>query len=401
MTDDIETRVESVLTQQEIQAVQFAQDFYGAQAKRAAVRFGEALNMGEEQVNQLVGSIALQLEGVDAEQRRDVAMGLNNVTDMLSGTALRGSQVEAPDLTAAGRHNNNGATAEGAVYPSQGRILTDQAEGSQSPAVDANDGGEPSGEEAVILPLKPSQRRWLSELYEDVDLTRIEELPVQHRSILTARLSRMYTELKIPRLNEESKRRRAEQLVAFMEGQKYAAIATTAGASSASVSLGIRRMTDSITQRVSIEELRVLIPTLSDAGIAQPRHAETEVLQLSRMQRKWFDKVFEDQNDIESIEGLTDEQKVFLAERLTRYLRSYIIRRQGPVRTERRVDQLVRFIQGDSLQEIAELTDQPIDILKRGLHNSAEKLKKKTAPRDLKKIVEESAQYEGEHDAHE
>jgi len=369
MAEDI--GVEEILTPTEVAAIQAAQDLYGAEAKLAAGELAVTLDINDQAREQLVGGVALHLEGLNFEERRQVALGFRDLACKLGGKAVRGEP-------------NHGTPH--LVPPLDGRheVRTVQS-----------------------APLTDRQREWFSRLLGEENVGLVAELPMHPRLEFAANLGEMYQGLAINRLSPADKERRAQQMTAFIGGKSLEEIAADTQSSVEALRLGLKKMTDSIRLRKPLEDILGLLPSLeakpqTDTDNSDEQSLEEElspggVQPLSKAQRRWYEKVFagvKDPDLLESLEGLRYEQQEYLAERLARYLRSYVIRREGPVKTDRRIRIMTLFLAGTEAEQIAQTVGLPETHIKQQLHASALMLQRRSFPKNLANILQDTRDLE-------
>jgi hypothetical protein len=373
MSESPGTRIEDVLNPQEVAVVKAVQDLYGAEAKLAAGELADVLGSSEEQREQLIGGVTLRLEGLNFEDRRRVAQGFRGVAALLGGRAVAGGEVqlEEPGLVLARLLQDS----------NQSEVSTGQTNGL---APDEDIDKKPNH----VNPLSGVQRRWLSRFLPEEAVERIEALPVYQRLDFAGKLGVLYQGLSITRLNLEAKKLRTEQMIALMGGKSYQEISERSGASSASVQQGLQQMPKSIGDRVETDELVRLIPR--PKPIDQEADQPEDSPQRSRTQRNWYAKIFEDEEDVEVTELLTPQQQAQLAESLARRLRAYIIRKEGPVKTERRVLEMTLLITGHPIEAIAETISLPAGNIRNDLNKSASSLARHTSQQDIKRILHDA-----------
>lgn len=123
------------------------------------------------------------------------------------------------------------------------------------------------------------------------------------------------------------------------------------------------------------------------------QRAETVHIQpLTHEQNNWYGK-FLAQPRMERLQSFTQGQRLFLADSLSGHLKDFIIKKQGPVKTELRLTQIGLLAQGKTYEEIARQTGQPVATVKEQLHNSAETLKNRLSERDLAIMITKSRNY--------
>ncbi len=239
-------RPASILSPEELDALRFAQDLYGAQAKQAAEELANVLEeLDETGRDQLIGSVALRLDGLNFEERRNLVFSIRSLSEQLGGVATIGAGYVEVGSNGQGPQSEPAATTPAVA-----------TEGESDPsAAPQNETGTPAPAFAKY------QRSWLRRLYEEENMEQIEALSLEERAEFFANLTAYYQQLSIPRLNSNAKAKRSDQLVALMvDGKSYSELAEEAGVSHAGVRLGITKMAESITKRSNPDQLQALIP---------------------------------------------------------------------------------------------------------------------------------------------
>jgi hypothetical protein len=169
----------------------------------------------------------------------------------------------------------------------------------------------------------------------------------------------------------------------LVEDKSYEKIAALSGIRVQSASQNMIHTANAIIQRVSREEIIGMLPSLSEDFTEQPE----VISSISAEQRKWYSKFLSDE-DIDLIEGFTPPQIEQLISRLEATLCSFTIRRDGQFRTQRRVSELSLFIEGKTIDKIAESTEQNSAAVKASLHSTADILSRRMTPMDRIRVLQ-------------
>ena len=369
MPDDNNSRIKSILSDQEIESLRLAQDLYGAKAKEAADSLADTLELDENARNQLIGGVALKLDRLDFEERRKIALGFQELAISLGDTAVRES--------------------------SRSDTVLDLIVSGEAPPLETPERSETSSEEDdrqdIPNPLNRQQRSWLSHLYDEDDINKIELLSLDQRKEFVDALTSDYRSLKITRLSPEAKKARSDQLIKLLMGNaSYRKIANDLGIQDRTFRAGMDNMAKGIKKRMPLKELKSLIPShtesLTEAIPSNQEQEETEPKGLTKIQRKWLEKVY-DTEAVEMAESLNPQQLSYLADRLGRYLNSAVIRAHGRVKTMRRLGEVSLLLTGHDYEEISRVVNVDAPTVKSELHHSATRLKDTTAQDLLKQIL--------------
>jgi hypothetical protein len=403
---------DEILTSQEIEAVQFAQNIYGARAKQAATELARILQLSDSDQKQLVGWVALRLEGLDFEGRREIAT----------------------QCTALSKHVVDGSTPDEGVDHGEPALslvpISTQEVHEASPSPTATN---PEYVKEPAPALKKPVLRWLSEVFDEEDVAVIADMSPEERDRFLQILTETYKSFRIRSMGPKAKLERSEQLTAFMNGSTYSEIAPNYGVPPRGIASGMKSMAGSIKKRTTSEQRKeliassvgsitapgpqehladpvasntALIPTASvlpeqataaAAEFTEPQEERPEIHEdntgINELQTRWLRKVITDVPTLSDLWGITSEQKYFLADRLGRRLNPEIIRSQGPIRTARRLEELKLLFMDLSYEEIAASTGVDIATVKQELHHSATRLRDKVSQRDLLAILKDSITY--------
>lgn len=333
---------QTILTPQEIESIQFAQEVYGAEAKKALTEFTEVLGVSTDDQARLVGAGILHIESSDFERRREMAEALRTVAAALGGVAL-------PTDTAKPQN-----------------ILT------LIPAAEPDNTALSSTETLCedVPPLSPLQCRWLSRVITPEDIDRLNSLPISARVEFAANIGADYKNLSVPRLTQQGKQLRCQQLSLLMEGKSQIEISEVTGKTPASISMGLQTMARTIMRNMSQDMVASHIPNYDDgAPLSQ------EVGQYTSEHLNWYKKIFRNPATIEKIMDLSTTQRKYFTEQLTQCLKDNLLQKEGPTIAARKTQVVELFASGKSTEEIAELTSVPITTLKKELHDIAIRLK--------------------------
>lgn len=335
-------RPDSILSPEELDALRFAQDLYGAQAKQAAEELANVLKLDEATRDQLIGSVALKLDGLNFEERRDLVFSFRSLSAQLGGVATIGAgYVEAES-------NGQGSQSESATATP---TLDEESERDASAA--------PRAETDTPAPaFAKYQRSWLGRLYDEENIDRIEALSLEERAEFFANLTAYYQQLSITRLNSNAKAKRSDQLVALMvDGKSYSELAEEAGVSHAGVRLGITKMAESIAKRSNPDQLQALIPAPKTVDrievdeISEPDHdsaSPEEVVERSEA-TAWLTGLYsEAQLDI--IDNLSEADRNKFGKALAETYSSLRIRRLEDKGRQIRVQLIELIIAGESVK---------------------------------------------------
>jgi DNA-directed RNA polymerase specialized sigma24 family protein len=402
MTDQIGTPVEAFLTPQEIEISRAFQVHYGAEVKLAVAALAETIGTSEEAKLEWVNAVASHLDQseIDLEDRRDMALGIRWLATKLGGTATQDSLSLAPGLEPEAGQTDPSEHPTG-LQETMARFAASSINGSDGLPGD-RDLDPPATEPEN--PLSKQQAKWLGQLLPTEVVAQIEALPVHQRLDFAAKLGRMYQGLSIRRLGLESKKTRTEQMIAFIGGKSYVELADLYQVSPVALRNGLQRVPESINKKIQdgtigLSDILRLIPKPeaadsadADAGDAAGSSEEASLQTLSPQQKSWYRKLFADFGErdsmVDNLNGISEPQQAYLAERLARYLRTYIIKAEGRVKTDRRVEAMSQFILGKSLEEIAVDVTLPVDTVKKDLHSSVSSLQRRTPQWNRSEILD-------------
>lgn len=363
-----ESRIQELLSPQQIESLQYAQTFFGQKATEAAVEVAEALELGEEAKAQLSTQVSVRLETANFSQRARVAEKLTELAVVLKG----GDKVI---------ERKNLALIEPSARPAPGTV------------VETAKRSTPVTGEEQYTPLKKRQKTWLLKILPPETVDEIGQLSSAQRMTFAQALGDAYCKLRISRLSPEAKRNRAAQLEGFLAGMTYDELAELAGTSRPAIVQAIGNIAGTIARQIPTHTIEGFIdrsPPMPE-GVSQPETTE-QSSSLSKDMANWYKKIFAEV-DIEQIEDLADFQRAHLAELLARRLRSYGIKRHGSIKIAQRVGQMTRLIEGEPYDTIAQHYDIPVASLKKELHNVALSLAKRTPASDLKYMVRHAASF--------
>lgn len=353
MISDLDPVVSGVLTQQELESIQLAQDIYGGRAKEAAAELASTLGLDENAKKQLVGGVALHLHGLDFEERRQVALGFKQLAEGLGKAALNGDSsvghsstldliINSSDVNGASENGHDPAATNGNVDS-----LTEQEESTDT---------EASLHEVITPdnPLNKTQRSWLNRLYDASDVNRIEALNPAQRSAFVKALTNKYQKLKITRLGAQAKSERSAQLTSIMEGTSIDELASQLGIQEGTLRAGLNKMAGSISKRMTPSELRRLV-TNAEKKTEAPKRQSASQLDISEQRNEWLGKLVDPQAAATFEEMTADERRNF-AEKLGGVYQGLRIPRLEAAGRVKRIDLITGFLTGASIDELQRIT---------------------------------------------
>jgi hypothetical protein len=228
MAGEIKLPIHEILTSAEVKSIVDLQNAYSGLAKEAAFAVADAVELEPVAKEQFVAGITDRLEDMDFEQRKEVTERLRGLHVSLGQSAT--SSITKPELSL--------------VSPPKQR-------------------NERNNRPRTAV-------KWLQRVYKDEDVARITSLEPDQKDQFAEQLASKYCSLKITRLNPEAKRQRAQQLVQFLAGHSYQEIATAHAASEPAIQMAIKKMANSITSRVTYEDLQALIPDTDNSSSKLP-----------------------------------------------------------------------------------------------------------------------------------
>ena len=361
-------RPEDLLSPQEIDSIRYLQNAYAVRARIAAANLADTLELDEEVRNQLIGSIGIKLATLDFEQRKDLADSLRHVAELVGSTALSAADEHTPIL-----------------------LVETQTVASEEDTTTEIGGGL---EQLEKPSLTQQQRTWFAKVFGVENIDKIELLNVAERKQLGDSLARIYLNLKIARATAETKERWVKSLGMIIDGSNFKAISEQVGQTYNTVFAGVQKMAESITSRVSREELLGLIPVASiqDADHGNPENEPTNP--LSAEQKKWYKQLLQEAEIVESLDDLTALQRIHLARRLGQRLDPLLRVKEGAEITEARVRRMLDFLMDRPLQEIAAERHMTVEGAWDELSKSANRLRARTPAEDLVGIVDETFRYQ-------
>ncbi len=440
---DVGIGLEQILSEQEIAAIKFAQDVYGARAKQAAVGLAEILELDPKSTKRFCGGVALRLEGLDFEDRRRVALGFQELSAVLGGTAVREGRPDTLDLGLvaadvkeddstpkdhaidSARPNGKASIGENAKPPTS----SSSAENIEFANVQPDANAEAATQKAP--PLTPQQRSWFARLYDEADVQRIEDLSQDQRAEFVKALASRYTRLKITRLNPAAKHQRAQQLTALMSGNTYREIADELGIKEGTLKMGLTTMTKSIKSRMTKAQLVKLISAQQEtktssllgsddqqsgrveAGVSAPTYGEPKELAaekstlgskreetsskevligspLNPQQRSWLSR-FYDEASITKIEQISGDERQNFVLALAGGYKNLRIKSLTPEAKQQRAEQIIAFMGEGSISEVAEQFGVKPYLLQNVLDRIADNITNKVPRTELLELIPEPA----------
>jgi hypothetical protein len=231
MTPDGKELAGTVLSQKEIEALETAEYVFGAAAKLAAGEFVADLGVETTSAEQFMGRVSIGLERMDFEQKQSVRDNFQQLNDLFGQVAVK-QEARVVPLAAA-------STEEpAAIKPHE--------------SLDVKENEEPKF-------LKHYQQNFLKKIFGEGNIAVIEDLTPEQAETLVLQVADVYKALKIARLNPTAKRVRAEQMIAYIQGESRADIAKRYGTTENALTVGLDNMTKSITKRVNPGELSTIL----------------------------------------------------------------------------------------------------------------------------------------------
>jgi DNA-binding NarL/FixJ family response regulator len=402
-----QTAAEAIYTPLEVEAVRYAQSFYGYRAKEAAAEL--ASNLGRtESGNNFVEQMAAMLDLMDAREKQIVGAHLIRLNKLFSSVAERTLQ-DVTLLELVGKESQAENVKSNANLDNAAIIISEQPESDlqvittpKQADVELFQIGDK--QEDIARPLNHIQQRWFYRLLGEDSIqhiARVDLMTKDQRTRYIDDICSLYEGLTIYRLGPNAKKLNAEDLTLLMKGHDYQDIANMHNAGRSIIQRRIIRIADSIASRVESEKLISMIDaafltesstsvSLTTIASRQPEAIDRNTnREISREEEKWLKKVFGSE-DYQEVINLLPEQKSQFAEQLSSRLSSYTLRRSKAVKTSRRISQMRLLLEGKTQREIAEQSDQPIQSVKSDLHNTANVLKTHLTTLDIKLIFEKA-----------
>jgi hypothetical protein len=159
------------------------------------------------------------------------------------------------------------------------------------------------------------------------------------------------------------------------------------------------KMTESIRTRVPEEDLMALVPEIElspeeqEEAAAEARAEANEPVPLTIEQTRWLEKLVEDSDVVDSVNGMNPQQRSQLALRLSQFLYPAIVRRLGPERSRIRVRTMTTFLEGMSVSEIAQARTISEMAVKDELLHARNRMKDTTPKEKLLTLVAEARNF--------
>lgn len=390
MARDVPLAADQLLTERELDSLRFAQDVYGARAKEGAFALGEALELDDATRDQLVGVVAVRLEGLDFEERQKVARGFQELAELLGSRAVGEAR---PVIT---RVDEGADATTTNIEPKDERQPQPTAERVTKPVVPAHqaDRIEVSVSESEFGNLRRDQFEWLTHFLDHGNVARVAQCSAEVRQHFADALAEKYLTLKVQRLEPANKQKRSQIIRAFLGSQTPEEIMAPLGIRKKAVfNDTLERIAKNITSSMSPNEVAGLLVLSSEPQTVKadeargPSEKQETATELNELQRNWYKKVFEDESLVELITGLNAGQLDFLAAQLSGFLNSAIGRKQGPFKTARHIKELELLIKGLDYEAISEETRTHISSVKQELHYSAQRIRATVPERRLRSLV--------------
>lgn len=392
--------VADILSAQEMAALDFAHNLYGAETKLAAGVLADTVELDKPLKTAFIDGVATRIENMDFEQRRTAALKLRETAAALGGPAVESALDLSGQLDEVVLHNGNA----GLIYESRRPAEAAGSEEHEEPH-------EPDSQERAA-PLLPTQITWLGKFLDEDGIAAIEQLSLAGRASFAAKLSDRLNALRIRGLSPNRSETRSIQISAIISGSSYEEIAQLTDSKTRSTYSGMGVMATTISKNIPLSDIKEMVAEAADTSVIpeeildeeggdNPEPAEAsdeeggtsqELVELTKSQRNWFGK-FLNEEDVSLVEGLLPHQRQYLAELLAGYLRSFVIRRDGPFKTDRRVTQMIMLITGHDLEEIANTTGQDSQAVKAEFHNTAGIFSRRLGDTDYSSILRRAVAY--------
>ena len=246
---EIKSEISQILTGEEIEALRFAQQIYGAKAKLAVSEFAEVLELDEETRSQIVGNVTLKLEGMDFEERRNVAESFTELTQQLGHSA-------SSAVTVVPNYASNGHNPE-----SNGKINHDDIP--QPAPINTLDQEHP---QEKIEELNNNQIKWLVELADEENFEAIASLTPSQMQEFARKLGDKYRTFKLRGLGSkpETRNQRISEMTKLLSGKTIMEIAKEDALFVHNLRQNLYNMANTLHRELSQEEIKNLIPRDTD-----------------------------------------------------------------------------------------------------------------------------------------
>jgi hypothetical protein len=407
MASDIDPRFADLYTPLQHDSIKLARELYGIQMMNEAAGLFDAVDLDDEAVRAFVGSVALRLDDIGFEDRREAVLNFRNLTSILGKAAVQNTEDQPPVLDLL-------VTEPPADEPTETVTAeagpTEEAETHQKPADKPAETVQPNPESEQVksnraynrLLLEKVRDTWLEELIDVEALTTFNNLSDTYQQIFAEALALKYGDLKVPRLGAAGRERRMKLIPAFLMGHSEEQILAIAEVNLPSlvVNKHLNGMLRSFVKQVGKDQLRMLLDAVSSDGssqkgvkVEQPSAVSEQAIAtepdlpvleqeagLSKDHINWLKRIFPEQEMIDDISALDSSQLEHLADRLSWRLDTAVIKQLGPLKTQRRLQELKLFTSGLSYDEIAEEVQPTLKTTKDDLNHSATRLKATIPP---------------------
>lgn len=263
MASNPEILAAAAMTPQELEAAEFADAYYGAQAKLEAAKLLDQLGLDGEAAQMAMSGISAQLAEMDFAQKNETAEHLKQLGSLFGSTAIR----QHVHLSAVPTEENGDKAAVDSVL---GADVQEAKEFTTGESGQDKESAEPHE-------LNTLEKRFIKNLFGernlDIALSMSKE---QYKHLLTI-LGEHYVNLKIIRLNKSAKENRRDIMMAYMyERESAQSIGERYGRTRDAIHQGHKKMINSILMRTDPEVLDDMIRQAAqvvapdDMEISQP-----------------------------------------------------------------------------------------------------------------------------------
>jgi hypothetical protein len=371
-----------LLTQQELESLNLAQEIYGARAKQAADEFGRVLELDDEGRGQLVGQVALKLAELDFEARRELALRFTELVSVLGASATEATGTHIGEVVP--------------IFP----VITERPQ-DRTVTEDGIDKNGKTTEDLSIIPLGRDQRRWLLKVFPDEAVEQLEQMPKSQRIDIVQRLTDFYMTVNANKGWELFRQSRSEEVMALMHGKDVSRLAAHESISRNTMHSRLHqfaeRIADKLDEQTKIAILRGEVPEIPSAGeptsnvelkksYPENQDPEKEQTILNRLALKWFGKLY-DEAVAKKLGGSTREQVDAVVDAVAERYVSLKIPRLNPELKQTRIRQLKETVSGIDIKDIAQESGVSPDAVTDGLMNMAAGIKKRIPREELVAMI--------------
>lgn len=268
MAENAQSLAIAAMTLEEREAVGFAENYYGAEAKLQASKLLEGLGVDVEAAEVVLGGLSAQLDGLDFTLKHETADHFRRLGEILGNVAMTPAAYLVPVPEPEQAPLEPGAQLDQVIEEHQPSDLDEQIAPDD---VVTNPKEDKSQDVNNSLSLNATQKRFLTSIFDEHNQSLISQFSTDQLRALLDQLGDHYESLSIMRLNASAKAARRIQMQAFMLGtETFATLAEQFEITPAAVIQGFRKMGSSITKRTEKHLLDKMVASASKQEVVEP-----------------------------------------------------------------------------------------------------------------------------------